>query len=222
MTDTLIALLLQYGAVLVGLATGLSCIALPIPASLVMLSAGAFTATGDLSLVPTALAALVGALIGDQAGFAIGRQGAGWLDALATRRAHLAEALTAARNLSNRYGAPGIFLSRWLVSPLGPYVNFTTGATGTPWARFTLWAAAGEVVWVALYIGLGAAFGSQVQAIADILGNLSGTLAAGLVTALIGLWAFRGPHSPLFRRRQTRRQERRQGRRQGQPHDHAA
>ncbi len=53
-------------------------------------------------------------------------------------------------------GALAVFLSRWLFSPLGPYVNFAGGAARLDWGRFTWAGIAGETVWVALYVGLGA------------------------------------------------------------------
>lgn len=55
------------GAVL-ALVSFLSCLALPVPASVVMLAAGALASAGDLALAPVALGALAGAVPGDQAG----------------------------------------------------------------------------------------------------------------------------------------------------------
>lgn len=59
-----------------------------------------------------------------------------------------------------------------------------------PWARFTVADLAGEATWVAVYVGLGIGFASQIEAVGATLGNLAGALAAGLVTVLLGraLW----------------------------------
>jgi len=84
-----------------------------------------------------------------------------------------------------------VFFSRWLVSPLGPYVNFLSGGTRVNWLTFTLWDIAGEAVWVGLYVGLGFAFSDQLEAVGQILGNLSGALAAGLVTFALGWMLFK-------------------------------
>lgn len=187
MSDALNALVLQYGTGLVFLATFLSCLALPVPSSLIMLAGGAFAAGGDLSLYSTALAAYSGALIGDQGGFAIGRWGESWIDAFAARHPKRAALIARARAFMQRWGGTGVFYSRWLVSPLGPYVNFLSGAARVNWGVFTLWDALGEAVWVSLYVGLGFAFAGQIEALGDILGSLSGALAAGLVTGLLGM-----------------------------------
>ncbi len=196
MTETLLGLVPQYGVALMFVATFLSCLALPVPSSLIMLTGGALAASGDLDLTNVALAAWLGALLGDQAGFAIGRWGERHVTALIARHPKRAALVEKARAFSRRWGGPGVYLSRWLVSPLGPYVNFLVGASDMRWRRFALWDSLGEATWVALYVGLGFAFADQITALADILGNLSGALAAGLVTVLIGRTLFKHRREP--------------------------
>lgn len=185
MIDSILSLVPVYGGYIVALATFLSCFALPIPSSLIMLTAGAFVASGDLSASSTAAMALGGAVLGDQAGYALGRRGAGLLRHLGPKAAVMIET---ARSLVDRHGGPAVFLSRWLFSPLGPYVNFVTGAARMPWVRFTIWDLLGEAVWVMLYLGMGYAFATQIEAAAEIAGNFSGVLAAGAVALGLGLW----------------------------------
>lgn len=191
MTDALLALVPQYGAALLMVVTFLSCLALPVPASIMMLTGGAFAAGGDLSLLSVGGAAFAGAVAGDQAGYAIGRFGEGWIDRQTRAHPRRLALLERARAFSRRWGGPGVFFSRWLVSPLGPYVNFLSGAADVGWRRFALWAMAGEAVWVGLYVGLGYGFASRLEAVAEILGNVSGALAAGLVTVLLGLFLWK-------------------------------
>ena len=57
MTDLFTALVADWGVPALALITFLSCLALPVPASLAMLSAGAFVASGDLPIFPTLAAA---------------------------------------------------------------------------------------------------------------------------------------------------------------------
>ncbi|WP_226782363.1 DedA family protein [Oceaniglobus trochenteri] len=188
MTDALADLVIHHGVLLVLAATFLSCLAVPVPTSLIMLSAGAFSAGDDLSLTLCALAALAGALAGDQAGFALGR----WSSGIVTRaRGRAARLLEQARALTARRGGMAVYLSRWLFSPLGPYVNYIAGATGMAWVRFTFWAVLGEGVWVAIYLGAGYIFADQIEAVATILSNASGAAAGLVVTAGLGLWLWR-------------------------------
>ena len=93
MTDWLLALVPQYGVWLLAVCTFLSCLALPVPASILMLAAGGFVAAGDLSLTGSVAAALAGAVAGDQAGYFGGRWGgSGLLDRMGSRVAPLAKA----------------------------------------------------------------------------------------------------------------------------------
>jgi membrane protein DedA with SNARE-associated domain len=196
MSEALFALVPQYGGWLVLAATFLSCLALPVPSSLMMLAAGGFAASGELSLGLAVAAALVGAILGDQAGFVIGRRGGAPLVARLRHRARIATTVERAAATLDRGGARAVFLTRWLFSPLGPYVNFLGGALGLGWRRFTLGSVTGESVWVGTYTGLGYGFGSHIALISELAGNLSGLLAAGLVSVLLGrrLLRKRPPH----------------------------
>lgn len=188
MTDTLFLLVASYGAAILFAVTFLSCLAVPVPSSLMMLTGGAFAASGDLLLTTTALSAYAGAIGGDQVGYLVGQRSTRTLDRWAADRPRRAVLLGKARSLIREWGGIGVFLSRWLVSPLGPYVNLAGGAAGIGWARFTVWGAAGEAVWVGLYTGLGYAFASNISAVAEIAGDASGLIAGGVVTLGLGLW----------------------------------
>ena len=187
MTETVLALVPSYGLLLVAFGTFFSCLALPVPSSLIMLSAGGFAAAGDLVLWQVWATALIGAIAGDQMGYLIGRYAAQHLRGrgLSARRAAL---MAHAEAKLHQNAAMAVFFSRWLVSPLGPYVNLAGGAARIDWRGFTRAGAAGEVVWVTLYVGLGAAFADDIVALADMLGNASGLIAAGVVAGALALW----------------------------------
>ena len=68
MTELIFELLAGYGVAIVFIVTFLSCFALPIPSSLLMLASGGFAATGDLSLMAVGLSAFGGAVLGDNSG----------------------------------------------------------------------------------------------------------------------------------------------------------
>lgn len=190
MTETLLALVPEWGALLVALTNFLACLALPIPASLVMMAAGAFAAAGDLSALPLWIGALAGASLGDQSGYWLGRAlGPRLIDRLSRRRRTAALVDRAVTWLENRR-LPAIFLSRWLVSALCPYVNFSAGAARINWAGFTLPALAGECVWVSIYIGLGYSFSADIQELGSVLGNLALAIGSAVVAIILGhtLW----------------------------------
>ncbi|MBZ0128188.1 MAG: VTT domain-containing protein [Rhodobacteraceae bacterium] len=187
MTDMILAMVPTYGLPLLAAVVFLSCLALPVPSSLAMLTSGSFVGAGDLALVPTVLTALFAALAGDQTGYLIGRKAGApalrWLARKRDRKVLIARA----RAWIARRGGIGVFLSRWLFSPLGPYVNLIGGATGLGWTRFTLWGAAGEAVWVAMYVGLGVVFAGNIAAGAELAADFSGILAGGAISLFLGL-----------------------------------
>lgn len=185
MTEALLGLLPVWGPWLVGLSTLLSCLLLPIPASLMMIAAGAFVGAGDLSLAGVVAGALSGAVLGDQIGYQAGRLAQGPLTRARGKSAALA---TKAAAMLRAHGGGAVFLSRWLFSPLGPWTNLAAGAAGYGHARFTLAALIGEAVWVAIYVGLGMVFGSNLDAAADLAGTALGLMAAGAATLGFGWW----------------------------------
>lgn len=187
MTELLLKLVTDYGTWALMLTTFLSCLALPVPASLAMLAAGGFVAAGELSGPLVILAAFCGAVLGDQVGYGVGRFGSGFINRLAQHPERGAVLRTASEDLHRR-GMALVFFSRWLVSPLGPYVNFVAGAAKLHWPRFLLADLAGEAVWVGIYVGIGMFFAGNITLVADILGNLSGLLAAVAVALGAALW----------------------------------
>ena len=190
MTDWLLALVPQYGLWLLAATTFLSCLALPFPASILMLTAGGFAAAGDLVLWQAFAAAAAGGIAGDQLGYWAGRGfGATVLSRL--RRDPARDKLMAkADGMMERKGLVAVFLTRWLLSPLGPYVNLIAGSTRYGWGRFTLAGVAGEAVWAGLYVGTGYGFAGNVEAASEALGSGLGMVGgAGAVVAL-GYWLF--------------------------------
>ncbi len=201
--ESFLALVTDYGAWMLFAVTFASCLALPVPASLMMLAGGGLVASGDLSALPAAGAALSGAVLGDQTGYALARMSGGGRFALwVNRKPARAKAMTRAHAMTGRWGNLGIFLSRWLASPLGPYVNLAAGIMRIDWPKFLLWGALGEIVWVSAYIGMGYVFAGQVTAVAEIAGNASGFLAAAAVVAGLGAYLWKiGAEKPKRKRK---------------------
>lgn len=190
MTDWLLALVPQYGLWLLLATTFLSCLMLPLPASVVMLMAGGFAAAGDLGLGPVFLAAASGGVAGDQLGYWTGRLfGARLLRGLRTDPGR-DRLLARADAMMDRQGLVAVFLTRWLVSPLGPYVNLIAGSARYPWGRFTLAGLAGEAVWAALYIGAGFAFSGDIVAASNAIGSLLGMIGGLGAVLVLGYWLY--------------------------------
>lgn len=186
MTEQLLALLPLYGLPLLAAVTALSCLGLPLPASVFMMLMGAFAASGDFNLFGVFATAFAAALSGDQAGFAVGRLSGATIITRLAKTPSRRETLARAEARINSHGPVAVFLTRWLLAPLGPYVNLIAGATAFSWTRFTVYGVAGELFWVGGYTGLGVIFSDNVMSIAQIVGDLSGFLAAGAIALYLG------------------------------------
>ena len=88
------------------------------------------------------------------------------------------------------------FFSRWLLTPLGPVVNITSGLTGYSWPRFLFYDVMGEALWVVLYVMLGRFFSDRVQEMSDFLGDFVWMIVGLLLVVVLGwklLQYFRPP-----------------------------
>lgn len=187
MSDVVLAFLSDYGAFALFGVLALGSFGIPLPSTLVLLVAGSLVTRGELDLTSIFAWGLAGAVFGDQAGYLIGRLGGEGLVERLADRLHMADTLSHARAATVRWGAISVFLSRWLLSPLGPGVNIVAGMMAYPWSRFTVWGVFGEAVWVFQYIGLGILFSRSILAVADILGDLTWFLVFAVIAGLLGL-----------------------------------
>lgn len=191
MSESVLALVVDYGVPIVFCVTFLSCLAVPVPSSVLMLAAGGFAATGDLSLVAVAFAALCGAILGDNTGYwaarRLGERAENWLVADPKRRA-LRDRSAA---VLDKHGGPAVFFTCWLVAPLAPSMNYVCGLTRFHWPRFVVWGIAGEITWVSIYVGLGFAFADSMTTLASILSNASGFITTFALLTGLGWWLLR-------------------------------
>lgn len=188
MTELILEFAADYGIPLLVVVTFLSCLAVPVPSSLLMIASGGFAAAGDLQLWAVMLAAFVGAVLGDNLGYWIAYRFNVRFSDLLDRNPKRAALRKRAADYMDHYGGVSVFFTRWLVAPLGPYMNYAAGLAGFPWHRFVVWSMAGEVVWVCTYVGLGYLFADNIAAISTLLGNLSGFLAALVVAGGLVIW----------------------------------
>lgn len=185
LNDQLLAALVQYGLPALFGVILIASAGVPLPVTLLLVAAGSFVAQGDLDLWWVLGMGVGGAVLGDQLGYALGRWGGRRLVSRLSRWIGGEVRLRQAEAAARRWGGAGIFLSRWLLTPLGPTINLTSGIAGYPWPAFLLFDVAGEGVWVAIYVMVGVFFSDRVQALSDLLGNLTWALVgSGAVVAL--------------------------------------
>ena len=71
------------------------------------------------------------------------------------------------------------------ITSLAVPTNLLAGSRRYAYGRFLLFDVLGELVWIALYGGLGYAFADQWETISDLAGNLTGALI-GLLALVAG------------------------------------
>lgn len=189
LSDYLLGTLGLYGPTVLFVVLLVGAVGVPTPGSLLLLVAGSFVEQGEMSLWHVLALACAGSVIGDQIGYALGRWG-GRRVASRLGRWFGEGRLKSAEEWLSRRGGWGIFLSRWLLTPLGPFVNITSGLSGYPWPRFLVYDLLGEALWVALYVLLGRFFSDSVEDLSDVLGDFTWAAVGLLFAALLGwtLW----------------------------------
>lgn len=136
---------------LVGLVIGLESMGIPLPGELTLVAASLLSASESARIDPwfVALAASIGAIIGDSIGYTIGRRGGRPLLVRMGRRfpkhfgpAHLARA----ERSFEKYGVWAVFFGRF-VALLRILAGPLAGALKVPYRRFLIANASGGIVW---------------------------------------------------------------------------
>ena len=189
MNDWLLEWVAIYGPAVLFVILTAAQAGVPLPTTILLIITGSLAGQGDLDGWQVLLFATAGAAAGDIIGYFLGRFGG---RRMAKRLAkNGSESMERAEAFSRRWGDMGVFFSRWLVTPLGPWLNLVSGAAGYPIRRFIFWVVVGEFLWVAACIAIGFAFSESVRYITDLMGSLVWVLF-GLVIAAMLIWQIAG------------------------------
>lgn len=134
----------------------------PIPSETVLVAAAAVAASAGETNMPLLIAvAALGAMIGDNIAYAIGRS-VGTTRFAWMRRPKVAAAFDRAQRTLSRSGAPLILGARYI--PVGRVaVNMSAGALGYSWRRFLPLSVVGGVMWAVYSAGIGLLAGHWLE-----------------------------------------------------------
>lgn len=183
MSDYLLTQIINFGAPLFGLILFVGALGIPVPASILLIAAGAFSQQGFLDWLPIALFGLIGAVCGDSVSFGMGHYAKEWVD---KRFARSPSWKSAQNSFASRAGM-AVYLSRFLITALAIPTNLIAGGSGYQFRNFLKYDVAGETTWIILYGGLGYWFGSEWELVSDFMSNFGGLLL-GLVILVAGIW----------------------------------
>jgi membrane protein DedA with SNARE-associated domain len=187
MRDVLLAFLAQYGSPALFAIAAVASVGLPLPVVLLLIVTGSLIAQQVMDPWWAIGLACAGSIAGDLTGYAIGRWGGGRLLARFSRLLGGEERLKHAEEKVRSWGGMGVFLTRWLLTPLGPWVNLASGISGYSWGRFLLWDTVGNCLCVGIYVTLGWTFSDRVVALDSVLGEAAWA-AIGLAAAVFLGW----------------------------------
>ena len=184
------ALVHQHGFWVVGTVIFFESMGLPLPGESMLIAAALYAATtGEITIEHVVAASALGAVLGDNAGYLIGRRiGPPVLARYGPKIGLTLERQQLGRFLFLRHGGKVVFFGRF-VAFLRTFAAVLAGASHMPWGRFLLWNTLGGVFWTCLY-GFGAyLLGDQVHRLAGPLG-----IAVGVVALVVALLSVRFVH----------------------------
>ena len=197
-TATLMHLLSTWGYLAVFLAVAVESSGIPVPGETMLVTGAIYAGTGYLWIAGVVVAAALGAVIGDNLGYAAGRYGGRWLverygKVVRIRPHHVQRA----ERFFDRYGDRTVFFGRF-VAVLRAWAAFLAGTNRMHWPTFLVFNAAGGIAWSLLYGLVGYELGNNLPLLHRVerllgIGGLALAAVVGLV--LVILWRRRQVHA---------------------------
>jgi membrane protein DedA with SNARE-associated domain len=159
---------------------------IPIPGETALIAAAVLASQGKLEIELVIGFAALGAIIGDNIGYSIGRKGGRWVLERPGRFQH--ERLTileVAEPFFERQGPKVVFFGRFVLG-LRVWASWLAGATRMRWRSFLFWNACGGITWatavglLAYFLGHSAGSALEAFGIFGLTAVLVGAVSAGL------------------------------------------
>ncbi|MFT7836078.1 DedA family protein [Saccharothrix sp. BKS2] len=157
------------------------------PGEVALLVAGAAAHAGGAPLWAVLVAGVAGAVLGDLAGYFVGRRWGHALLRRLPRRLVRPAAVERATALIRRRGGPAVFLGRF-TALLRALVPGLAGMSGLPLRAFATWNAAGGLLWASGVVLLGYGAGAGLGVVEHRLGLASEVLPALVAAAAVVVW----------------------------------
>jgi membrane protein DedA with SNARE-associated domain len=189
-------LVADYGYAGIALVIGLESMGVPLPGETALIFAAVYAgSTHQLDIFGVIVAAVSGAVVGDNIGYLLGRlYGMPLLLRHGPRLGVNASRIKLGRYMFAHYGVPVVFFGRF-VALLRTLAALLAGVNRMHWVPFVLANGAGAVVWASVFGGGAYALGQQIHKIAGLLGGVAGLGALG---ALVAFGLFVKHHERAF------------------------
>jgi membrane protein DedA with SNARE-associated domain len=155
----------HYGYLAVGGFVLLEDFGVPVPGEVLLISAAIFAGAGHLNLALVIVVAVLGAIIGDNIGYVVGRLGGRPLAERWGRFVFLTPArLDRAETFFDAHGGKIVTVARF-IEGLRQVNGLIAGIAGMHWLKFLGFNALGAVLWVGTWAGLGFLAGAHMVTI---------------------------------------------------------
>ena len=184
MLGIFLSYLLIYKYLVLFLVSFLAALIFPLPASSMLVAAGAFSSQDYFNLKYVLLVALLGNVVGDIVGYFVSYYlGKNFLMRIGLKKIINSEGFIILEKKFVAHAASAIFFSRCLITALGSTVNILAGLSKISFKKFFLFDFSGEVIYVLSLCGLGYIFGIEWKSIYEIIEDFSEII---IIIALIG------------------------------------
>jgi len=165
---------------------------LPVPGETILLVAGYFSSTGEFNIALVMLIAAVGAVIGDNIGFAVGHHfGRAFILRVGRFVFLTPKRFEHMENYFKSHGNKTIFVARFITG-LRVFAALLAGASNMRWRTFLFYNVTGAILWSIVITTLGFLFGESLPILIRWVGR-SGTilLVAGVIGAIVAWRIYR-------------------------------
>src|SRR3712207_456643 len=169
----MLSLIERYGYLIVFLGVTLEGVGIALPGETVLIAAGALAHRGSLTLWETMVTGSLGAVMGGQAGYCVGRFGGrpfvlrwGWYVFITPER------LGRAETFFEQHGGKAVFFAR-LITGLRVFGALIAGMSRMSWRKFTLYSVLGGVVWATAAVALGYFLWASIGLVEHWIGRVS-------------------------------------------------
>ena len=185
--DRVLSLIEHYGYLVVLFGVMLESTGVPLPGETILLAAGVLVQRGHLDLGDAIAFGILGAVVGDQIGYWVGREGGRPFVLRWGRYLFITpERLARAEAFFARHGGKAVFLARFF-SGLRVFGALVAGISRMRWGTFLIYNALGGAVWATAVVLVGYFLGSSLALVERWLGRATLVLAA-LVAVAVGFY----------------------------------
>jgi membrane protein DedA with SNARE-associated domain/membrane-associated phospholipid phosphatase len=189
--DRILSLISHYGYLVILFGVMAESTGVPLPGETILLASGFLVHQGHLDLGDAIVFGILGAVIGDQIGYWVGREGGRRFVLRWGRYLFISsERLARAEAFFERHGGKAVFLARFF-SGLRVFGALVAGISRMRWGTFLLYNALGGAVWATAVILLGYFLGSSMGLVERWLGRATLVLTSVLAVVVAFCLAYR-------------------------------